>query len=301
MNPMMWEHGEFMDSTEFRQRWGVFISRNGYKQWVRNRHLLTLRKYLHQDSYAITREECFDLPKSRPQIIPVTLEESLPIYREMAEEMIAQLESGEITEAPIKLVQALRLQQITSGIAKTTPTEDHPEARLVRIGHEKLTVMDGLLTDLFEADEKVVVAAQFRADIAAIIEIAKKKRVTTFELHGGIKGRRQRDANIKAFRAHEGPAMFIMQPQAGALGIDLSTASIFIWYSLTRSYVDYSQCKDRVALSKRGVVYMYLLARGTVDELLYETMQEDGDVARAMTVSPQRLLQLSRMRELLEN
>jgi hypothetical protein len=35
---------------------------------------------------------------------------------------------------------------------------------------------------------------------------------------------------------------------------------------------------------------MYLLCRGTVDELMYDTLQEDGDLARAVTDSPDKLL-----------
>jgi len=59
------------------------------------------------------------------------MEESAPYYDQMAKEMIAKIHTGEITTASIALVQTLRLRQITSGIAKTEPTRDHPEGRLV--------------------------------------------------------------------------------------------------------------------------------------------------------------------------
>jgi SNF2 family DNA or RNA helicase len=114
-------------------------------------------------------------------------------------------------------------------------------------------------------------------------------KVDCFVLRGGIP-RQQRDRDIKAFRAHPGPACFVAQPQAASLGIDLSTASICIWFSLTPSYVDFSQFEDRIALSNRSTMYMYLLARNTVDELLYETLGEDADIAKAIMASPERLL-----------
>jgi hypothetical protein len=35
---------------------------------------------------------------------------------------------------------------------------------------------------------------------------------------------------------------------------------------------------------------MYLIARGTVDQVMYDSLQEDGDLAKAVTDSPDRLL-----------
>jgi len=73
------------------------------------------------------------------------------------------------------------------------------------------------------------------------------------------------------------------------MGIDLSAASTLIWYSLTPSWVDYTQMNDRIALNPHSVSIMYLLA-SPVDYLLHETLQEDGEVAKAVTASPERLL-----------
>lgn len=81
-----------------------------------------------------------------------------------------------------------------------------------------------------------------------------------------------------------------MNPQAGGVGIDLSSASHFVWYSLTPSWVDYTQSCDRIALSKTSRTYTYILARHTVDEFLYDTLKRDGDVARALIKNPKVVL-----------
>jgi SNF2 family DNA or RNA helicase len=275
----------------FKEEYGVWTSRNGYPQWLRNQNMTKLRKLLHAEAFAITRDECFDLPPRRDQIIPVELTgHNAELYDQMAEEMVAKIKTGEITEASIKLVQTLRLSQLTSGITRTTPTEDHPESRLLRVGRDKLIVLEELLTDLFEADEKVVVAARWRADIAAIAQLATKLKTPAYQIHGGIPSRDRQPKHIKPFNQRDGKALLVMQPQAGGLGIDLSAASIFIWFSLTNSWVDYTQSEDRIALSNRSTIFMYLIARGTVDQVLYDTNQEDGDIARAVTESPDRLL-----------
>ena len=279
-------------SKDFKERFGQWTTRRGFPEWIRERNPKTLHRLVHEDAFAVTREECYDLPKAfPPQVIHVQLEESAKAYDEMAEEMIAQIRSGEVTEASIKLVQSLRLAQITSGMAKTSPTLEYPEGRLVRIGSEKLRILDELFEDWFEQGEKIVVCARFRGDIVSIAKLAKKRKVQTEVLMGGRgkNNRRERTAAIERFRVSEGPAVFVMNPQAGALGIDLRTASTMVWYSLTNSYVDYTQALDRIALSGKANRFYYLLASGTYDELQYENLQEDGDVVKSIMASPEML------------
>ncbi len=82
----------------------------------------------------------------------------------------------------------------------------------------------------------------------------------------------------------------IIQPQAASLGIDLSTASHMVWFSLTSSWVDYTQACDRIALSRNSTTFTYLLAQGTVDEVIYEALQSDGKVSAQILKKPSTLL-----------
>lgn len=282
-----------MTFREFKAHFGRWVNLQGYQKWLGNQNTQQLHKLIHRDAFAISRAECFDLPvRLPPEIIRVTLSDSGKAYDDMATEMVHQIETGEITEASLPIVQLVRLRQITSGVARTNPTEEHPEGRLYRVGTEKLEILRDLLEDMIEADEKVVIAAQFVSDINAIESLCEQLGVRCYPLYGKV-NRIQRDINIKAFRAHtEGCAVFVMQPSAGSLGIDLSTAGTFVWFSLTLSYVDYTQAEDRIALNKdaRGTRFIYLLAEGTVDEIIYSTLQQDGNVAKAIMASPESLL-----------
>lgn len=289
LKPDGWIHGYTLDM--FKNEFGRWTNRHGYPQWLKNdeRAIARLKIRIHRDSFAITREECFDLPPMREQIVHVEITgHTAEVYDEMAEEMIAQIKTGEITEAQIKLVQSMRLAQITGGVARTSPSDARPKGRLVRLGRDKLLALEELLDDWYEADEKVVIAARFKADLASIIALQKKMKVKCYELHGEIT-RRERDANIKGFRVWDGPAAFVMQPQAGSLGIDLSSSANMVWYSLTNSYVDFTQARDRIALTPRGAVHTYLLGRGTIDEEMYAGLQEDEDFAKIIHASPERL------------
>lgn len=278
---------------EFKSEYGIWRNMGNYEKWKGNRNEESLHELIHMDAFSITREECYDLPPVTPQIIHVDLEESAEAYDQMAEDMVARIHTGEITEASIRLVQRLRLQQITSGFTKTSPTPQHPQGRLVDIGEEKLRMIHSRLEDLMEADEKVVIGALFKTDIARLQHLAEKVlKVPTFVISGAT-AQRDRDAAPKKFSAVKGGAIFIGQPAAAGEAIDLSAASILQWYSLPSSWVNFTQFSDRIALSDKPKFHEFYLARGTVDELMYETLLEDGDIGKKMIQSPERLLRLS--------
>jgi len=294
-NLLVTESGGKHTSSTFKEeygRWLALQADNGgrYSKFQGAKNSKRLHALVHAESFAVTRDECFDLPAAYPdQLIHVELEETAAVYDQMAEEMVALLETGEYTEATIRLVQNLRFAQITSGLAKTEPSIQYPHGREIRIGSEKLRVLEDLLEDWLDQDEKIVICARFRSDIESIAELASKSKVPVFKLYGGQQ-REDRTAGIKAFRDHVGAAVFVMNPQAGSMGIDLRTASTMVWYSLTQSYVDYTQARDRIALSGKANRYVFLLARGTYDELQYESLQEDRDVVKMIHESPHRLL-----------
>lgn len=286
----------YMTFEDFKNEYARWIDKGNYKMWVANKpkEVEKLRYLIHKDSFAVTREECFDLPKATHSIVPVTLgPDTAKAYDDMAETMVARLKTGEVSEASIVLVQTMRLAQISSGVARTMATRAHPNGKLVRIGTEKMDTLESILSDLFEADEKVVVSARFTHDITAVEEVCRKLKTTCFTLQGRRKGpnqdRKSRDASIAKFKRMADPACFVVQPQSGSMGIDLSSASTLIWYSLTPSWVDYTQMSDRIALNPHAVSIMYLIA-SPADMLLYQTLQEDGDVAKAVQDSPDRLL-----------
>lgn len=281
-----------MNFSDFKNMFGKFTNRHGFPQWLRAQNEDRLHELIHRDSFSITRDECYDLPKMTPQPIYVELEESADTYDQMAEEMVAKIRTGEITEASIRLVQGMRLRQITSGLAKTTPSAEYPEGRLVIIGSEKLRAWVSRIQDLMEMDEKVVVGALWKGDILRLKKQCERLRIPTFVIQGGL----SKDAHTAAWRGFqrvsgEG-AVFIGQPAAASEAIDLSTASIIQWYSLTPSWVNFKQMNDRIALSDRPTFQEYFLARGTVDELLLEVLKEDGDIGKKMITSPERLLRL---------
>lgn len=289
---------EWGDTVEdFKNHTGRWVSANGYPQWVgpRPKGMADLRTGVHQDSIVVRRDECLDLPPKLPdRIIHVPLGPSLRHYNEMAEEMVTRLESGAISEASIPLVVTLRLQQLTSGFVGI------PERRIIRgvpklvsvphrVGFEKLDALEEILTEeVVERDEKVVVAARFKPDLDLIEGLCHTLKLRHWSIRGG-QSREDSTLAIKAFRNWDEAGVMVIQPAAASLGIDLSTSAHMIWYSLTPSWTDFTQASDRIALSPRSTLHTFLIG-GPVDQILYDSLQQDSDVSRYILTYPRSLL-----------
>lgn len=246
------------------------------------RNVKELKTRMGEDAIVVLREDCFDLPPREDIVHYVDLKGSKRVYEEMAEEMIAMLEDGDIAEASIKLVQILRLSQITSGFVTTETGE------VKRVGFEKSDALAEILEDQFEKEQKVVVAARWKADLDLIEEMGREIGFEVYSIRGKVK-RADSDSAIVKFRDSTEPAIMVIQPAAASMGIDLSTAATMVWYSQTNSWVDFTQACDRIALSRHSTTFIHLIARSTVDEVLLQTLAEDTDVAQMIMGDPRSL------------
>jgi len=285
---------------EFKNHTGMWTAKNGFPQWLRpdERGMADLQRHVHRVGIVVRREDCFDLPPREHRIIHTPLSRAAARhYDEMAEEFVTQLENGEIAEASIPLVVTLRLLQITSGFVGVQKRARHPrtgEPILVtvprRISDEKQQALNAIVSEeVAERDEKIVVAGRFKPDLRAIGQTMDHYKIPFWEIRGGIH-REVTDGNIRDFRVHQGAGAMVVQPQAASLGIDLSTAAHMVWYSLTPNWVDFTQCCDRIALSRSSTTFTYLIAPGTVDEMLYESLQMDTDVSKEIMRNPRSIL-----------
>jgi superfamily II DNA or RNA helicase len=219
------------------------------------------------------------------EAVPYDLEESLPAYRSMADDSIALLRNGSTIEAPIALVRALRLSQLCGGRLRDS------DGDLVRVGREKQRAFGGLVDQFLENDvQKFVVFHRFVPEIADSIKVCKDAGYKVYLMYGKTP-RSLREQRIAAFEEDEGKAVFISQVQTGALGIDLSAASIAVFYSLPESLVIYDQAKARTRKwkDKRTLTYYYLTGRGTIEEANLAALHANLDLIDALERDPMLL------------
>lgn len=286
LNPSRFSEWRTVD--EFKNYFGKWTNRFGFPKFLAPRNKEELHELMAEDAFFAKREDCLDLPPEMPPILKsIELDARTgEVYDTLAEEMVARILEGEeehLLEASIPLVLALRLTQITGGHAKTV------DGDVIEVGREKLRALEGIFEEAAENEDKLVVAARFRPELDAIEALAARKGLASYSVRGGIT-RAESTANVRGFREASGAAVLVMNPQAGGEGIDLSTASHMVWYSLPTSWVNYKQAKDRIALSEKSITYTYLLAKHTVDEVLYGTLIRDGDVGQAILKDPRKVL-----------
>ena len=282
----------------FRNHVGQWTQKNGFPQWLRERKdgMADLQRGIHKDGMVVRREDCFDLPERLPdRIVKVRMSpRTRNAYEDMAETMIAEIEEGLVAEAAIPLVVTLRLQQITSGFVGIQPEGvDHRGRPLPvknhRIGTDKLEALrEILMEEVMEREEKIVVAAKYKMDLDAITKLCADLGITMWSIRGGMH-RTETDDAIRKFKRHDDMGVMLIQPDAASLGIDLSTANHMVWYSLTQSWVNWTQSCDRIALSNTATTFTYLQIPGTVDEWLYDSLLHDTNVSRMILTHPEKL------------
>jgi len=278
----------FIDDQIFGTNWSKF--KNYFALWggigryqVRGfLHIDELVKKVRANSFRIKKDQALDLPDKVFLNLPVTLSEpAMRLYREMAKQMIVEIEETHAT-APIVLTKLLRLSQITSGFIKDV------EGQIRTFDDSKLRTCLDLLQDILAEDQKVVIFVRFRYDIERISTALWDR----FKLHplilSGSVPQSQRHTMVRRFHSDPDQKIFVAQIQAGSLGIDLTPASIAIFYSLDYNAGNYWQAQDRLHRhgQTRKVTYYHLVAPNTIDGLTLRILKEKGDIAHAVIHDP---------------
>lgn len=253
-------------NTKFKSRYAILGGFSNH-QVVAFQNLDELQAKFQSLSYRVTIDEVMDLPETLDIYNYCELSpKARQVYHNLEEDFIADLEEGRITAANA-LARLLRLQQITSGFARSEDGSD--------IGLD--TGKTRLLRDILEGigSEPVVVFCRFRYDLAAIADIARELSLPVWEISGRTKELDQWQAN---------GGVLAVQIQAGGLGLDLTQARYAMYYSLGFSLGDYLQSRARLHRpgQKDSVRYIHLMARDSVDEKVISALHKRQDVINSI-------------------
>ena len=123
--------------------------------------------------------------------------------------------------------------------------------------------------------------ARFTAELDDIQRLLEKKQIEYAVICGGIT---DRDEQIRKFQNDSNCLVFIGQIAAAGLGITLTAASTMIFYSLDYSMSNFEQAKARIhrVSQKNDCLYIYLIAKDTVDAKILKSLREKVDLARLL-------------------
>ena len=262
----------------FRARYANMIDRNFGGRRVQivgsYRRLPELTEKLQKFSYRVLKEECLDLPPKvfTKRIVELT-DEQKKIYAQMKRMAIAELD-GKVMSTMNVMTQLMRLHQVTCG---------HFKADDETITELKSNRINSLLELLDETEGKVIIWANYRADIKNIVTALKKAygEASTVEYHGGVDST-LRQEHIALFQQKNGPTRyFVGNAQTGGYGITLTAANTVIYYSNNYDLEKRLQSEDRAhRIGQTGsVTYVDLIAENTVDERIVKSLRNKVNIA----------------------
>jgi len=260
----------------FKRHIAVFGGYGGYEV-KKYRNLGWVRKKVRPHVW-ISRKVPLAPPVRRR--ILFSLEESKYIYQEMENESVVQLRDT-FAVADIVLTRHLRLQQIAGGWVRTQ------DGKLVRVGQEKRKAFARRVDEYREQEiARFVVGARFLKEMVDIYEVVKAAGYKPLIVHGGVTPKRRKEKR-NYFAKHEN-TVFISQFRASREGIDLSVADTMVFYSLPEDYLTYDQFAHRIDRfeDKRTLLYEHMIAKGTRDEVTFEALQRQQDVAAFLMTHP---------------
>lgn len=260
--------------TEYAQL-GGFMGR----EIVGFRNLDRMQDIMARNSFVVRKEDALDLPTTTDVVHPVRLSsKEEKAYRQMKADLAAALPDGGDILAMSRLTQRIRLRQITSGYVSDGDV-------VQELGDSKLKTMCSVIQDELAGENRIVVFCYFSHEIAALSDALAVAGTEVLTVTGSTP-----QATRMAYRERFGsddPARLVMVAQTRTMSVsvnELVTASHALFGSLSEQRDDLIQARDRLNRigQTRPVTFHYFLAPRTVDEVIYQTMQDRTDLESAM-------------------
>lgn len=272
----------------FRARYGVFERvRYGhgpsFDQLVEYRNLDELQRRIAPITFPRRKADCLDLPdrvfaRRRFVLSP----EQRRVYDTLRDDAVARLDSGEEVSVQQAVTLLLRLQQVSRGHV----TDDERQPR--DLG-PTFPAVDSVAELIEDHPGKAIVWCKFTRDVDLVAErlIEAYGRETVAVVVGGTPGEER--GRLRA-RFREDPALrfWVGTAAAGGIGVDLSAASLMVFYSHGYSLAERLQALERNYGSRQEadrVDVVDLVAHETVDDRLVAALAAKEDLA-ARLVGP---------------
>ena len=233
-----------------------------------------LEALLRKWSWRLRKSDCLDLPEQNDIMIPVALEgDQLRHYLRIRDDARLEVGGGEVSQ--IKAAAILtKLRQCTGGFVLGGGDP-------VAVGDAKMEALSDLL-DSLGPEEPVVIWAEYRAEIRAIVEMIEKRGERVEALYGDT----SHDAAGIAARFQGGrTTRLVCHPASAGHGVTLTAACYAVYYSWSFSNEQATQSRDRIHRigQTRPCTYYRLLCEGTVDEVSLRVLRRKGAAAEAMS------------------
>jgi SNF2 family DNA or RNA helicase len=274
------DHGRPWGRPYFLERYAVLGGWQG-KEVIRWRGLDHLQARIAKRATVVSKEDALDLPPITEVVHRFALSsKERGAYRDMAKRMVVSLEAGELTEDN-RLVQMLRLRQITSGFVHDTGT-----GKDEILGTSKLDAAVEILDDVMAGESRAVVFCWSRLEMARLAERFGRGRLWDAQplLISGQTKDADRKAILERFlnvKANPEKIVVIAQIRTVSVGInEFVSASNVLFLSLSQQREEFLQARDRLHRigQEKPVTVHVLLAKNSVDGQIWRHYQQRTDL-----------------------
>ena len=117
--------------------------------------------------------------------------------------------------------------------------------------------------------------------LGGVVSFSDHREFGYAEVRGGVKDRAE---EVRRFQEDEDCRVFIGQIAAAGLGLTLTASDTMVFYSMDYSMSNFTQAQARIhRIGAKGTChYIYLVAKGTIDEKVMAALQGKVDLAKAL-------------------
>jgi SNF2 family DNA or RNA helicase len=217
-------------------------------------------------SDVVRKEDALDLPEQVVCIRDVELsDDELGAYHEMEDELVLEFADEDVAASTV-LAEIAKLRQITGGFC-------YGAEGTHQIGRSKIDELVELLGEI--GQHQVIIWCNFKAEAKAVSDALGASAV--------MMTADNREDVINKF--HDGTIQYLIaNPQSAGHGLTFTNCSYAVYFSPTYSYELLKQSMDRIHRigQKNNCTYYHLIAKGTIDELVYKAVTKKEDLSRTI-------------------
>jgi len=255
---------KWASARDFREHFGEWTNVKGFPELIRPRNQYQLNQYIQPDVITMVGPGS-PVPIHRVRYpVPASVAAQ---HKALLKEGIVEYD-GHTVIGLNPLTRLLRMRTLVGGWLKddegvSFTVKEAARARLAALGHV-----------LGKCNGKIIIACTHLWEIKLVKRYLDLKSVGHLVITGATPNKGH---VIEAFQRDREARVLLVQPRTVAMAVDISVANDLIWYTSDFNYVTFKQASDRIKLSPASPNVWFLCGRGTVDEDVWTTLQEDHD------------------------
>lgn len=275
LNPEIRDH--WPTARDFREHFGEWTTVKGFPELVRPRRQAELNAYIQNDVITMVGpgdpvpivKYDYSVPENIRQAHKGLLKKGVVKYKDGQFYEYKQDVPGARDVIGLNpLTRLLRMRMLVGGWLK----DDSGESFSVPVAaRARLSALGKVLA---KCDGKVIIACTHIHEVKLVRRYLRIKGIGHTIITGATENKNH---VIEAFQQDRNLRVLLVQPRTVSMAVDISVANDLVWYTSDFNYVTFKQASDRIKLSPASPTVWFLCGRGTVDEDVWATLQEDHD------------------------